>query len=269
MNNRDLPSSITYYVITNMNDMSNYTRILSQYHYITQDQERLFLNSVDELEELSDKWQNGQGRCLSRSDIEVLYNLGNLLVNNSINRYFVSNSIYGRLAKFWLSVKQIPDDRVAVIVTGQKPDSKVPIPLDLDKIYVARENTNLMINTVVERNYSSNNNLLILDIPTILLTIIIRSEAHEYALSKILDRIKEVTKNQIDIPDLLSVEAKVSKISKGQLEYKPDTRAIRDATAHAKFKIESDSAGDFPALISCSVLLLISRIYLLRDILYG
>lgn len=135
---------------------------------------------------------------------------------------------------------------MAVVVTGQKPNSKVPLPsLDLDKIYVARENTNLMINTVVERNYSNNNSLLILDIPTILLTIIIRSEAHEYALNKILERIKEVTKNQIDIPDLLSVEAKVSKVNNGQLGYKPDTRAIRDATAHAKFKIESDPAGDF------------------------
>jgi len=122
-------------------------------------------------------------------------------------------------------------------------NNTVSLPsLGFDKIYTARENTNLIIDTVVERNNDNDNNLLILDIPTILLTIMIRSEAHEYTLGKILERTEEITKNQIDIPDLLSV---VSKVPKGQDKFKPDTRAIRDATAHAKFKIEKDSVGDF------------------------
>jgi hypothetical protein len=70
----------------------------------------------------------------------------------------------------------------------------------------------------------------------------IRSEAHEYILGKILERTKEIIQDQIDIPDLLSVS---SKEPKKEHKFKPDTRAIRDATAHAKFKIENDSTGDF------------------------
>jgi hypothetical protein len=176
---------------------------------------------------------NGEGRCLSKSDIAVLYNFGSLLTTNSINRYFISNSIYGRITKFWSSLQCLPDNRVVEVVSGQF-NNTVSLPsLGFDKIYTARENTNLMINTVVERNYDNDNNLLILDIPTILLTIMIRSEAHEYTLGKILQRTEEITKNQIDIPDLLSV---VSKVPKGQHKFKPDTRAIRDATALANYK---------------------------------
>ncbi|HKI08672.1 MAG TPA: hypothetical protein VKA09_09780 [Nitrososphaeraceae archaeon] len=76
---------------------------------------------------------------------------------------------------------------------------------------------------------------------TVLLIIIIRSEAHEYTLGSILERIKSVTGDQIDIADLLSVENKVPKAG----SFKPDTRAIRDATSHARFVIKNDPAGDF------------------------
>jgi hypothetical protein len=146
------------------------------------------------------------------------------------------------LAKFWSFVQHISDNRTAEVVTGQSM-SRLSLPsLSFDKLNAARENTSLMINAVVDRHYNNINTLLILDIPTILLTVMIRSEAHEYILGKILERTKEITKDQIDIPDLLSVS---SKQPKGEHIFKPDTRAIRDAAAHAKFKIEKDSTGDF------------------------
>jgi hypothetical protein len=66
-----------------------------------------------------------------------------------------------------------------------------------------------MIEAVIERTHkNTNNNLLVLDFPAILLTIIIRSEAHEYTLQKILQRAASITKNSLDIPDLLSVTDK-------------------------------------------------------------
>jgi hypothetical protein len=52
---------------------------------------------------------------------------------------------------------------------------------------------------------------------------------------------KKFSKNSLDIPDLLSVTDKQAKRD----EFKPDTRAIRDATAHAKFRIENNSTEDF------------------------
>ncbi|MGA9841653.1 MAG: hypothetical protein WBQ25_05010 [Nitrososphaeraceae archaeon] len=241
INNSLLPNA-SGYIITNANNLVSYARILSQYHHIAQNQQRRFLQAADDLVRLRNKWQNGTGICLSESDVAVLYGLGDLLTNNSINSYFISNSIYDKLAKFWSSIQHIPDNRVGQVVTGESIAGAPLASLSFDKLSAVRENTNLMINTVVDRNYNNINNMLILDIPTILLTIMIRSEAHEYILEKILQRTEELTKNKIDIPDLLSV---AHKEPKGEHKYKPDTRAMRDAIAHAKFKIENDSMGDF------------------------
>jgi hypothetical protein len=224
-----------------MDELSSYARLLSKYQYITQEQQRLFLKSADDFESIKNKWYNGEGKCLSKSDMAALSYFGNLVTSKSIDRYFTSNSIYDRLPKFWSFIQYIPDNLVVEAVIGQHDLTVSLRSIGFDKIYTARENTNLMINTVIERNNIRKNDLFILDIPTILLTIMIRSEAHEYVLGKILGRVKEITKNQIDIPELLSV---IGRVPKGN-EYKPDTRAIRDATAHAKFKIESDFTGDF------------------------
>jgi hypothetical protein len=241
MNNNSLPPGIVNHVITNINNLSNYAKTLSEYCYITQNQQECFLDSAVSLENVKKRWQSGEGKCLSKSDIIALINFGDLLTSNSINRYFVSNSIHKRLMKFWSSIQHLPNNKVVEVVIGQH-NVTVSLPsLGFDKIYAARENTNMMIDTVVKRNYNNDNSLLILDIPTILLTIMIRSEAHEYTLGNILKRTKEITKDLIDIPELLSV---VRKVPKGQ-DFKSDTRAIRDATAHAKFKIDSDSMGDF------------------------
>jgi hypothetical protein len=44
---------------------------------------------------------------------------------------------------------------------------------------------------------------------------------------------------------MLSITHKESRLRNGRPEYVTDMRAIRDATAHARFKIENDSMGDF------------------------
>jgi hypothetical protein len=241
MNNIVLFPDASNYIITNIDKLATYARTLAQYHHITQDQQRLFAESSDNLQNVRNKWQNGLGRCLLKSDVKVLYDFAGLLVEKSINQYFISDSIYDRMIKFWSYIKEIPDDRVSEVIIDQSTVGLDLFPSGFAKISGARESTNLMINAVIDRNYSKSNHLLILDIPTILLTIVIRSEAHEYTIGRILQKTEMIIKNQIDIPDLLSVIRKEPK----EDQFKPDTRAIRDATAHAKFIIKNDPSGDF------------------------
>jgi hypothetical protein len=184
--NKSLPDTIVQYIITNIDSLASYARTLCRYHHITQDQQKYFLKSAEDLYNLKNKWIKGIGKCLSKSDLTILYDFGNLLTKNSINRYFVSNRIYDRLAKFWSCIQDIPDDKSAEVILGQQATG-LSLPSSLDKIRAAKENTNLMIEAVIERTHKdTNNNLLVLDFPAILLTIIIRSEAHEYTLQKIL-----------------------------------------------------------------------------------
>ncbi len=107
-----------------------------------------------------------------------------------------------------------------------------------------------MIKTVIDRNNSGRNDVSLLDIPAVLLTIIIRSEAHEYVLGKILQRTKDATNDLIDTADLLSATRKEPRKKNGRVIFVTDMRAIRDATAHAKFMIENNSAGDFSVRFS-------------------
>ena len=92
----------------------------------------------------------------------------------------------------------------------------------------------------MNRTYDSLNKQRILDIPAILLTLMIRSEAHEYRMKQIIERAKFINID-FDSAEVLSVQ---NKVSKGKQD-KPDRRAIRDATAHARFKIESDGKDDY------------------------
>jgi hypothetical protein len=233
------------YVIPTMNDLANYARLLSQYCHIAQGQQKVLLSYANELENIRNKWAKGRGRCLSRTDIETLYNFGDLITGRSIERYFTHDSIYAKLSKFWSHIRNIPDSAVPEVVTGRS-SADPPFPhIDFSKIQAAKSSSSLMIKTVFDRNNYGNNDFLLLDIPAILLTIIIRSEAHEYVLGKILQRAKDVTKDQIDIVDLLSVTHKELKEKSGRRLFGTDMRAIRDATAHAKFIIENDSSGDF------------------------
>jgi hypothetical protein len=243
-NNSMLPKASDY-VIQTMSELANYARLLSHYRDISVSQKTLFLLLANGLENTRDKWANGRGRCLSRADLGVLLKFGNLLTRQSIDQYFTHHSIYDKLPKFWSNMCNIPDSAVAEVITGRPVSDQPRPPLDLEKVNAAKLSSSLMIKTVIDRNNSGNNNMLLLDIPAVLLTIIIRSEAHEHTLTKILQRTGDGTKGQVDIAELLSVTYKQPKMKKGHLSFVPDMRAIRDATAHAKFTIENDTTGDF------------------------
>jgi hypothetical protein len=140
---------------------------------------------------------------------------------------------------------KVPDSIVPEVLTGRSHPNRSPSSLKLDNLEAAKRNSDLMFKTVIERNDANRNSFPFLDIPTILLAILIRSEAHEYTLARILGRIQTETGDQMDIPDLLSVERKERREFKGKETFRPDTRAIRDATAHAKFVIKNDPKGDY------------------------
>jgi hypothetical protein len=233
------------YVIPTMSDLADYARLLSQYYHITQGQQEVFLSYAKELENIRNKWARGRGRCLSRTDLETLYKFGDLITGRSIDRYFTRDSTYAKLTKFWLHIRNISDSVATEVVTGRSNKGPPSSPIDFSKTQAAKSSSSLMIKTVFDRNNYGNKDFLLLDIPAILLTIIIRSEAHEYVLGQILQRAKNVTKDQIDIVDLLSVTHKEPKEKSGRQVFVTDMRAIRDATAHAKFIIENDPSGDF------------------------
>jgi hypothetical protein len=140
--NYSLPDTIISYIITTMNSLTSYARTLSQYHRITQNQRKLFLDSAEDLENVRNKWQNGSGKCLSKFDIAVLYDFAKLLTTDSINQYFTSSSIYDRLAKVWSYILKIPDNRVSEVIIDQSVTG-LSSPA-FAKISAARENTNLL-----------------------------------------------------------------------------------------------------------------------------
>jgi hypothetical protein len=243
-NNSMLPKA-SEYVITTMSDLAKYARLLSQYYHTTQGQQDVFLFFANELEKTRNKWASGKGRCLSQTDIEILFKFGDLLTSRSIDRYLSHDSIYDKLARFWSHIRKIPDGAAAEVITGRSGSGLPSTPLDFQKIHAAKASSSLMIKTVIDGNNSDRNDAPLLDLPAILLTIIIRSEAHEYVLGKILQRARNATKDLIDTADLLSVTCKEAKMKNGQPVFVTDMRALRDATAHARFIIENDSTGDF------------------------
>lgn len=137
-------------------------------------------------------------------DTDILRKFGDLITGHSIDHYFSHGSIYDRLAKTWKYLLSVQDNDVPQVITGRSSASSSPPSLNLDRLQAATKNSSLMFKTVIERNQSINNILLLLDISTVLLIIIIRSQAHEYTLGNILRRIQTITKDQIDIADLLS-----------------------------------------------------------------
>ncbi len=65
--------------------------------------------------------------------------------------------------------------------------------------------TSLIVSEVLKNPNS------ILSITSILLTLTIRVEAHEYELDKILQNMNKLSGMNIDIKDILSIESKVKK----------------------------------------------------------
>ncbi|HEY6534817.1 MAG TPA: hypothetical protein VIY08_03265 [Candidatus Nitrosocosmicus sp.] len=171
----------------------------------------------------------------------LLNYIGSYISKVQLENYFVSSLLPSKISLFWNIIDQIPDTEIFEVITANPSQGYIPDIEGFLKILTARTNTKLFIEAVRKRNLNSNTDFKVLDISAVLMTLIVRSEAHEHYLRSILTRTEKKIQTNIDVQQLLSVEDKVQK----NAVYHPDIRAIRDATAHSYFKIDEDKNNDF------------------------
>jgi len=196
-----------------------------------------FVDTINEITRVKEILSKATDRCLTDSQIDAFRRFGDLITNN-INfgkKHFHSN-IQSKLSRFWsiwgnilfapkpletifwrLNPTLTQEDQVKVLINSFETTSSV----------------NTITSLVVKEVKNNPNNIL--SITSILLTLTIRKETHEYELNNILRNMIKSTNMNVDIEDLLSVETKVQKGT----TWKTDVNAIRDSIAHAKFKINS------------------------------
>jgi hypothetical protein len=229
------------YVFTAFDDVIGFLKKILTYQLITKNQSESISNYIIELNRVKEKWASGFIKCLCEMDIDLLNIVGRYISNIQIKDYFCSPLLSPKISLFWNIIDQIPNTDIFEVITGQSSHGYQPNIEDLERIWIARKNTDYFIYGVEERNRSSDINFKVLDISAVLMTMVIRSEAHEFYLNSILDKSEQKIPTVIDKPQLLSVEDKVQRGPK----YSLDVRAIRDSTAHNYFKIEKDPNNDY------------------------
>jgi hypothetical protein len=197
-----------------------------------------FENTVSEISRVKEILSQATDRCLTDSQIDAFRRFGDMLTNNTIfgSKHFNSPNIQSKLLKFWsiCGIILYAPNPLEIIFwrlnpTLSKEDQVKVLINSLEAINRINAVASLVV-TEVRNNPNS-----ILAITSILLTLTIRKETHEYELNNILRTMVKSTNMNVDIEDLLSVESKVQRDGK----WKTDVNAIRDAIAHAKFKINS------------------------------
>lgn len=234
------------YVSVAITDTVDHLKLLLTYEFIKPNQSSQIKDYINRLDTLHQKWKVGLGKCLVLSDTKILTCVGEYLTNEQFINYFSSKTIPNKVIEFWNLLIRIPDNDVFEVITGEPYKGFIPDIEAFVKILTARTNTAIFVNEVVERNLKKDNKFKPLDISAILLTIIVRTEAHEYSLMKVLDRAQKKAGVAVDIPLLLSVENAILKDNK----YKSDARAIRDATAHNHFAVVGDDVHDYEITFS-------------------
>lgn len=229
------------YVSNAMTDIVNHLKLLLTYEFIKPNQSLQIKDYINKLDILHEKWKVGLGKCLALSDTKIFADLGEYLTNEQFMKYFNSETIPNKVMEFWNLLTQIPDNDVFEVITGEHFKGFIPDIEAFVKILTARANTELFVKEVIKRNQNKDNKFKLLDISTILLIIIVRTESHEHSLMQLLNRAKTKTNSSTNIPLLLSVENAILK----DKEYKSDARAIRDATAHNHFAVVGDDNHDY------------------------
>jgi hypothetical protein len=234
------------YVSGAMTDIVNYLKMLLTYEFIKPNQSLQIKDYINKLDTLHEKWKKGLGKCLVLSDTKIFTDIGEYLANEQIMKYFNSKTISKKVIMVWDLLMQIPDNDVFEVITGEPYQGFIPNIEAFVKILTARANTALFVNEVIQRNQNKDNKFKLLDISTILLIIIIRTEAHEYSLLQLLNRAQEKSATSVNVPLILSVENAILKDKK----YKSDARAIRDAVAHNHFTVTGNDQLDYTITFS-------------------
>lgn len=224
-----------------MSQVNDDLSIFLKYPYLTSLQRDTISHHKDNLQQLVTTWSCGIGKCLNTYDCRAFKDLGDYISKEPFKNLFESTTIPDRLAELWTLIRQVPENKVFEVIMGQCINNFTPSSHVFKKTFDARSNTRIFIQMVLDRQNNKSNVDILCDIPALLLTILIRSEAHEFLIGEMLCRVEKEIGETVDIPNLLSIHGKVVKGS----SFKPDTRALRDAIAHNHFKVNKTKEGDY------------------------
>ena len=187
---------------------------------------------VIKLRTIEAKVGKASGRCLSKLEIEQIWRFGQELIRG--NPYLNS-----QLSQFWNLYDDILKKlRLTRSSTGYAPRAVI------GQLKPRIKRADALAESIVSATQSEVSTIL--SPAGLLLVHIVRTESIGYALLKQLkDAVeKHGLQDKYDVETICSVQ---SKVKKGP-EWRTDVRAIRDATAHGRFKIhllENDWAIDF------------------------
>ena len=192
---------------------------------------------TDRLQLIRNTVQSASGPCFSSTDIVEIESFSRHISSNKdfINHYFKGQGFIDKLQAFW-------NLRQAIISTGEATkiilwrfQTEGLASSDLNEVshsimraFQVTKTTGYIVQSILDNQQSN-----ILSLTSILLVLVIRVEAHEYEIEKMIIKAKKYTNLDFDIQEILSV---TSKVAKGKA-WRSDTRAIRDAISHAKFSI--------------------------------
>jgi hypothetical protein len=184
------------------------------------------------LRTLEARIKKASGRCLSDSEIKLVWGFGQELIRGNPDLTF-------QLSQFW----NLYDEVLKMLRVTKSSPGYAPQGV----INLLRSRINLadkLAENIVSAARSQISNVL--SPAALLLVHIVRTETIEYALLKQLEDAtkKHSLESKYDVKSICSV---LSKVPKGP-EWRTDVRAIRDATAHGHFRIhllKNDWAIDF------------------------
>ncbi len=238
--NRSLFGENTY-VSNSISQCKGSLQLFCNHPTLSIDEKKKISEFITVLDELNEKWLEGIGPCLQVDDISFIIDLGDFLSNKIFGKFVSSLTIPDRIIRMWQILLLIPDAKIFEVIMGQEVKEHIPnIPLFM-RIQSAKNSTDQFIETIRQRKNEDDRERILTDISTILLTVMIRIETHEHIMFEMLDRASKVINKDIDMQDLFSIN---SKVKRGK-EDRTDSRAIRDATAHAHFKVSANTTGDY------------------------
>jgi hypothetical protein len=192
---------------------------------------------VKKLSNLETIMQNASGPCFSQNQINDIERFAHFLSSNRcfIDKYFIHAGFISKLHQFWLLRKSIlgTSGKTEDIILWRL-EEKSPMQEKIKALVFSLQTTSRVQNLtggIVEEVLTQQPNML--TITSILLALLVRVQAHEYEIGKMLEKAERYINLNFDIQEMCSVDKKVQKGT----EWRSDVRAIRDAISHAHFDI--------------------------------
>jgi hypothetical protein len=201
------------------------------------------LDHISKNSNLENIIQNASRPCLSSNQIDEFESFARHLSSNHffINNYFTRQSFLSKLHQFWnlrQTIISTPGKTEEIILwrLGKKDtfqNKADAFKASIERTHQVKSMADYIVNSI------STDSISILSIISMLLTLLIRVEAHEYEIEHMIAMAKNYVNLNYNIQEMCSVDLKVQKGN----EWRSDTRAIRDAISHAHFTIEYSDKG--------------------------